>query len=1011
MVEKAEKKILRQILEQVSCFHLQGPDPAEVYIDSVVTDSRMAAYGALFVALGGEKNDGHAFVASAISSGCCAVLVEKKKVDVNLFTAAPQVTVLEVEDSRKALGEIAAAFYDYPEKRLNFIGITGTNGKTTITYLLEKVLEDQGRQVGVIGTINYRYADRNGEKYEYPAPFTTPDPVILQKLLQQMAAAGVTTVLMEVSSHALAQQRLGSIQFDIAVFSNLSHDHLDYHLSMEEYFLAKTLLFYHYLKESGKAIITFKDSDDALDNKWSSALRLLVQERGIDFVTCGREKAGIVQPLKIDVEIDRTVLTLLAGGREFSLVSPLVGRFNADNLITTLAIAETMRLDLAEAVNSLHKATGAPGRLERITLKGEENSKAVTFVDYAHTPDALLNVLSTLKGLPHDRLLCVFGCGGDRDSAKRPEMGRIAARLANVAIVTDDNPRTEPAQRILEQILTGIHSENKPQKPVDWLLTAGQEDGFVVIPDRRLAIHNAVHSAAHHDVVVIAGKGHEKYQLTNTGKRYFDDALEVREAFLSWDMQSVAEALGVAAPGFQDNFYFSGICTDSRSIEKDQVFVALQGENFDGHDYLDRAVAQGAAALIVSDATRIGSNIELPVFIVEATLAALGNLAGYRRRKMARLSAPLVVGITGSTGKTTVKGMTASIFERRWPDSTDQPCGRILKTPGNFNNLIGLPLSLLPLQLKHTAAVLEMGMNQPGEISRLTTIADPDISCIINVHGAHLLGLGSIEGVAGEKAELFRNTGADGLLIVNLDDEYVREAAEKCSRRKVSWSMIEPQSRNADISATAVCTREDGNVSFQLHLPGETRMVNLKVPGRHNVANSLAAAAIAYGAGINIEVIVQGLEAFSSTAGRLQVVRAAAGYSILNDTYNANPASMAAGLAALAGMSGGYKIAVLGDMLELGASSDAAHEKIGGIAAQSGLSALLVVGSCAERLAAGAASAGMDNEKIVVFSDKADIPGWIRNLEKKGVLSRDSWVLVKASRGMRLETVVEQLTA
>ena len=332
-----------------------------------------------------------------------------------------------------------------------------------------------------------------------------------------------------------------------------------------------------------------------------------------------------------------------------------------------------------------------------------------------------------------------------------------------------------------------------------------------------------------------------------------------------------------------------------------------------------------------------------------------------------------------------------------------------MKTSGNFNNLIGLPLSLLPLQLKHEAAILEMGMNQPGEIARLAEIADPDISCIVNVHGAHLEGVGSIEGVARAKEELFASTQQRGVLVVNLDDEHVAAAAEKYPHKKLSYTMRPAAVGYADLIASDIYNLENGNVAFTIQMQNSTYPVKLKVPGKHNIENCLAAAAIASAAGIPPEVIISGLESFEAADKRLQIVSAATGYSIINDTYNANPASMSAGLAALASMKGKPKIAVLGDMLELGAESIPAHEELGRIAAQSGLAFLLVVGSFAEHIAQGAALAGMAREAIRVFDSKDDIADWIKNMEVQGRLGNDAWLLVKASRGMRLETVVEEL--
>jgi MurE/MurF fusion protein len=1005
-----QSKTLKELLEQVSSTTVLGADPAVVLVDSLATDSRKVGRGTLFLALPGEKQDGHAFLDEAVRAGCVALVVEENKVDAAAF-ADRGVTVVTVMNSRAALGTMAAAFFDYPVRQLRFVGITGTNGKTTITYLLEKVLKDQGEQVGVIGTVNYRFGDRSGASHECSAPFTTPDPLILQSLLRRMADAGVGTVLMEVSSHALVQQRLGDIKFDLAVFTNLSHDHLDYHATMEEYFQAKTLLFVNHLRQSGTAVISFQDSDDAPSNTWSSALMVLLQKRGIDFVSTGRQPGSIVMPLQIGVELDRTTLTLLLADTRYSLVSPLVGRFNAENIMTTLAVAQVMGCDINEAIRSLSTASGAPGRLEKISQEGVEAQKAVAFVDYAHTPDALQNVLSTLQGLPHERLICVFGCGGDRDRAKRPEMGKIAAQYADIAIVTDDNPRSEDNKVILAAIVEGIRSAGMVERASDWLFTAQQQSGCVVIADRRQAIISAIQCAGENDVVVVAGKGHEKYQQTSAGRRFFDDSLEVREAQLSWDVAAFRAALGADSTDFKGNRSFSGISTDSRKISKRQVFVALQGESFDGHDYVETALAQGAGALVAAKSVKIKEGLNIPVFKVADTLEALGALAAYRRRKLASLSAPCVVAITGSTGKTTVKEMSAAIFSQQWPDISTEPDGRVLKTQGNFNNLIGLPLSLLPLQLRHKVAVLEMGMNTPGEISRLTGIADPDISCIVNVHGAHLEGLGSIEGVAKEKEQLFRGTNRRGILIVNLDDPHISTAAAQYEQRKISWSAEQPCRSGADIFASNIRCRRDGCMSFKLHMAEAVYDVSLGVPGRHNVNNSLAAAAIACGAGVSGEVIVKGLESFAAPAKRLVVVKAAAGYSILDDTYNANPASMAAGLAALADMEGNNKIAILGDMLELGGASGEAHREVGRIAAASGLSYLLVLGTFAEYVANGAIEAGMGSTHIRIFSAKNEIVQWMKNHEKEGGVSAGSWVLVKASRGIGLEMVVESLIA
>ena len=1005
MDEKTEWKKLSKLLESLEYQHHQGPSPGEIHVTRVVTDSREVTKGSLFVAVRGEKFDGHDFIGAAAASGCAAVIAEHGMINI-AESIGVSVPLYSVHNTRETLGQLAAAMFDYPQNELNLVGITGTNGKTTTTYLLEKVLRDQGQQVGVLGTVSYRYCGLDGKDYETPAPLTTPDPLVLQRMLREMVNQGVGTVIMEVSSHALLQQRLGRLCFDVAAFTNLSHDHLDYHPSMEEYFAAKSQLFLEHLRRNGKAVITFGEAG----SPWPQALVDLLEKQNIAYQTCGRREGSTVKPLSIHAEIDKTSISFSTSQGAFELVSPLVGTFNVDNISTTLTITEALGYSIEKAVESLSTAGGAPGRLERICVHPDAPPPVAAFVDYAHTPDALANVLSTLKNLPHRRLICVFGCGGDRDSSKRPEMGRIAGEYADIAIITDDNPRTEPSAQVLAQIIPGVQAAGAKERSVDWLSSAsGDESGYVVIPERKEAIHRAVAVASAADIVVIAGKGHEKYQLTNEGKRFFDDALEVKEAMLAWNVFRVSEALGVEPGSHFTKVCFQGMSTDSRNIARGDLFVALRGDNFDGHSYIGQAIEAGAGGLVVSDPLPDQDILALPVFLVEDTLLALGNLAKYRRKQLAPLSAPTVVGITGSTGKTTVKEMVSAIFQQQWPDHPNKPAGRVLKTQGNFNNLIGLPLSLLPLQYRHRAVVLEMGMNVPGEISRLAEITDPDISCIVNIHGAHLEGVGSIEGVAREKLSLFRGTRPDGTLVVNLDDPRIVAAADELVQRKISYTVQEQLFDQATLCGSDIVNRADGNICYTLHIGKTSYPVRLQVPGQHNVSNSLAAAAIAHGAGVAPEVIVRGLQSFSATDKRLQIVKAAAGYSIINDTYNANPASMRAGLATLREMRGEPKIAVLGDMLELGDAGVEAHLKIGRIAAGMDLSYLLVVGDFAEHIAAGARQEGMAPDRVRQFSDKDDIPAFIKELENDGRLTAAGWVFVKASRGKRLESVVEYL--
>ncbi len=1000
-------KSLAALLAGLNYRTLSAVQPEQVSVSSVTVDSREAKAMALFVALAGARTDGHRFLAQVRSKGCRAIVIEEGRVDAAEWAGA-DLCVVAVQDSRAALAVIAANFYDHPAREMIFIGITGTNGKTTVTYLLEHILEEFGLPVGVIGTVNYRYSTPAG-KTEAAAPFTTPEPLILQRLLRTMAGAGIRYVLMEASSHALLQHRLGDIRFDVAAFTNLSRDHLDYHADMEEYFIAKTRLFTDYLKENGRAVITGGEAVGGAN--WQVRLAGLCAARGIAAIRAGGGQEAQVRLVHADSSRYGTTVRLATAAGEVTIVSPLVGGFNVDNLITTIGICQAMGLDLGAAAQSLASAPGAPGRLQRIAA-GDDPSRPLVFVDYAHTPDALRQVLMTLAALPHRNLFCVFGCGGDRDKGKRPVMGTIAARICDVVIVTDDNPRNESSGRIIEDILPGIQASGLQERERGWLHKRAKTDrGYLVLPAREEAIAAAVIAATAEDIVLIAGKGHEKYQLSPAGKRFFDDCLEAREALLSWNCTSIGRALTGTFAGEPAGASFRAVSTDSRSVGPVDIFVALKGDNFDGHDFLPQVMAAGAGCLVVSRASDFEQYAGISRFLVADTLVALGALAGFRRRLLRSLTRPLVIGITGSCGKTTVKEMTAAILERQWPDGHEAPAGRVLKTRGNFNNLIGLPLSLLPLGVKHRAAILEMGMNHPGEIADLVRIADPDISCIVSIHAAHLEGLHSLAGVAAAKEELFAGTGDKGILVINLDDELIRAMAARHRQKKITYSATEAgRALGPDLWATDIVLSPSGAVSYILHSGEEQIPVTLSVPGGHNVGNSLAAAAMALAAGCTIKTIAAGLADFRPGDKRMVIMESRFGCSLINDTYNANPGSMAAGLATLRQLASGTSMAILGDMLELGEASGASHKEVGRHAAEQGVCFLALFGQFAADTRDGAVIAGMDPEKIRIFAEKERIAAWVGELAQRGELKKGDYILIKASRGMRFETIVEQLT-
>lgn len=448
----------------------------------ISSNSKEVEEGFIFVAIKGTNYDGHDFVEEALRRGALAVFVEKE-------VPIKDSRIIRVEDTRKALGELASLFYGEPSKKLKLVGITGTNGKTTSTHIVESVLNTAGIKTGLMGTIYYRL----GEKvYEYEGR-TTPDAVKWHSTLAQMLTEGAEAVVAEVSSHALDQRRIWGSRFFITAFTNLSQDHLDYHKTMENYFLAKARLFTEYDYEY--ALIN-------ADDPWGQ--RLISMAKRV--ITYGRE--GHLKVLEFETSLRGSRLKVEYEGKRYSFYSNLVGEFQAYNLSLGVLVGFLFGLS-AQQVQEGIKRVLVPGRFE--TYMGDG---FLVVVDYAHTPDALAKVLKTARKLTKGRLIAVFGAGGNRDRGKRPLMGKVAEEIADLVVLTSDNPRYEEPMAIIEDILSGIEDKGK----------------VVVEPDRASAIKLAIKLAKEGDIIVVAGKGHEDYQEVKGVKYPFKDADVIKEA-------------------------------------------------------------------------------------------------------------------------------------------------------------------------------------------------------------------------------------------------------------------------------------------------------------------------------------------------------------------------------------------------------------------------------------------------------------------------------------------------
>ena len=455
-------------------------------IESVAYDSRKVTPGSLFVAVTGFASDGNRFIPMAMDKGA-AVIVTAKKPELD-------VPYVLVESDRMALALIGCNFYGHPAKSMKLIGITGTNGKTSATLLLKHVLEKvAGAKVGLIGTM----ANMVGDEI-IPTERTTPESFELQGLFAKMRDAGCTHVVMEVSSHAIALERIGGIRFDAAAFTNLTEDHLDFHKTMEHYCATKADLF----RRSETGVI---NADDSYAKEMRSAATCPV-------LTTSVAGNGDLTAKNLSLESDGITFTACYQGEEVAVRLGIPGKFTVYNALTVLGIALTQGISLADAAAALADAPGVKGRVEVVPTPGTDYTG---HIDYAHTPDGLENVLSSVRGFCKGRLIAVFGCGGDRDPIKRPIMGEIGTRIADIAVITSDNPRTEDPEKIIADIIPGAEKAGKK---------------FDVVVDRRKAIRYAMSIAEKDDIIVLAGKGHETYQEINGVKHHLDEREEVAAA-------------------------------------------------------------------------------------------------------------------------------------------------------------------------------------------------------------------------------------------------------------------------------------------------------------------------------------------------------------------------------------------------------------------------------------------------------------------------------------------------
>jgi len=928
-------------------------------ITSITIDSRQVRPGTLFICLRGLTVDRHEFIHSAAEAGAAAVLVEKltDNYPVNL-------TVIRVKNARQTMAYIAANYHGNPAEKLRLIGVTGTNGKTTTTYFIEEVLRKLGHKTGLIGTVGTRVGDT---MLDIPfATSTTPDQLELHAIFAKMVEMGVQYVVMEVSSHALALYKMEGLTFDVGVFTNLTQDHLDFHGTMENYALAKAQLF-------AQSKIAVVNGDDEYTSQ------MLQLYKGSSIIKYGIH-TGDLQAKNVQCMSQNSTFQLM--GIEYNL--PVGAKFNVYNILATIGVVTGLNANcnMEKIRNAVSEISGVPGRIQSVP-----NDLGVQiFVDYAHSPDSLQKIISSVREITLGRVITLFGCGGDRDATKRHIMGRIGADLSDYCIFTSDNPRTEDPFAIIAQTEAGAKETTTP---------------YEICENRKDAIFLGVKMLQYGDALIIAGKGHEDYQEIGTTKYPFSDyataveAINAKEAeqgvisqvvaepdrnegkSMCFTIQEIAKACNGQILHNVETPVITSVSTDTRKIAPGALFVPIVGEVFDGHDYINAAAEKGAVCALTEKADFPS---DIPLILVKSTRRALMELAGYYRRMHNDLT---VVAITGSAGKTTTKDMIFHVLARKY---------KTQKTLGNFNNDIGLPLSIFQLEKDDEVLVLEMGMNHAMEIHELSLIGAPDIAVITHIGDAHIENFENREGILHAKLEIVDGLKPGGTVVLNGDDPLLTGpiAAAKVEPFTVQF----PSAKNI-ISAKPVGLQE---TVCHFNWRGQDIKLTVPVPGMHMVMNALLVTAVGMEMGVSPAEISKGFDDFIPPSGRL-TVETIKGMTIINDAYNANPAAMRESIKILCDQPA-RKVAILGDMNELGHVADARHTEIGAFAAEMGIDLLVAIGTFSRFTYNGFSH---QDKKLYFPTVEEFLP------RLHGLLHPGDIVLVKASRGMAFERIIDAL--
>jgi len=878
--------------------NLKSKKYRNISLNGISFDSRKIKKKDIFFAIKGNNTSGNKFIDEAISKGAIGIVSNKK-----LKHRKDKIPLITVKDVRKSLTLAASNFYK--KKPRNIIAVTGTNGKSSVADFFYQILNLNRIPVASIGTLGIF-----SKNYKKKLNLTSVDPISLHKNLEILARNNIRYVILEASSHGLDQKRLDNLNIKIGIFTNLSHDHLDYHKNMKSYLKSKMYLFNNLLNKNSKII-----TDE--NNKEFKIIENIAKKRKIEKNTIGTE-SGTIKILHNKYRESKQIVKISLNSKTFLIEIPLIGYFQVKNLLMAILVALNCGINKKKIFKQINKIKPVPGRLESIV---NLNNNSNIIIDFAHTPDALEQSLVALKKQFKKEIIIVFGCGGERDKKKRPIMGKIAKKYCRKIFITDDNPRNEDPKKIRIAIMKGCKKL------------------AVNIGNRKEAIKTAIKELGTNEILLVAGKGHEKIQdygnriLNFSDRKVIKEIIKKRKKFINKNLWSNFIAQKSFKNNKLKNVNYNGVSINTKSMKKNNLFFAIKGKKTDGHRFVNEAIRKGAIKCIVSK--KIKNAPKNKIIKVKNTFSSLNNLAETNRNN----TSAQIIGITGSVGKTTLKNLLSFSLKNY---------GKTYCSPLSYNNKFGVPFSLSNLKKSTQYAIFEIGMDKKGEINTLSKIVRPEIAVITNIAGAHFKNFNTLRDIAKAKAEIIDNISEGGTIILNKDDRFFNFLSNKAKKKDIfviSFSFRQ----KADIFLLKAI-KSKNYYKLKVAVKNKIYYFNINHYRENFISNMLSCISVLYALNLDLKNIRRKLIDFPIPDGRgdIKVVnKFNKKFKFVDESYNANLLSMASAIKNISHykrQGNLKKIVLLGDMLELGKKTKKLHKKLSNIINESDIDKVFVYG-------------------------------------------------------------------